>query len=90
MMYQYLKLKDGTEIVHSEMLPGGRVKVCVEKPDKEDGLHTAYCYLPQYEWFDIYGFTEEEIEKYQKILESVAHIIIELSQCGGFENASNF
>ena len=33
MMYPFMTLDDGTEIVHSDMLDGGRVKVYIEKPD---------------------------------------------------------
>ena len=29
MMYRYLTLNDGTEVVHSDMMPDGRVKVFV-------------------------------------------------------------
>ena len=35
MMYPFLTLDDGTEIVHSERKPDGRVKVYVEKPDEK-------------------------------------------------------
>lgn len=90
MMYPYLTLDDETEIVHSEMLPDSTVKVYIEKPDETDGFHYASCYLPQYRWRDIFGFSEEEIKAYQTILENNAHLIIELSQHGGFDNASGF
>ena len=89
-MYPILSLDDDTEIVHSEMLPNGEVKVYVEKPDEKDCFHNAYCYLPSYRWEKIYGFSDEEIAKYQSIIESVAHLIIEFSQCGGFDHAANF
>lgn len=90
MMYPFLTLDDNTEIVHSEMLADSRVKVYIEKPDNKDGFHYATCYLPVYTWEDIFGFTEKEIEKYQEILESTAHLILQFSQEGGFENASSF
>lgn len=50
MMYPFLTLDDGTEIVHSEMLPEGRVKVYMERPDEELGFLHATCFLPGYEW----------------------------------------
>ena len=90
MMYPYLTLDDETEIVHSEMSENNSVKVYIEKPDESDGFHYATCYLPNYEWKDIFGFSEEEIEKYRKIIENNAHLILELSQNGGFDNASGF
>ena len=33
MMYPFMTLDDGAEIVHSETKPDGSVKVYVEKPD---------------------------------------------------------
>ena len=70
MMYPFLTLDDHTEIVHSEMLADGRVKVYIEKPDEKDGFHSAICYLPGYDWQDISGFTPDEIARYQKIIEA--------------------
>ena len=90
MMYPYLTLDDETEIVHSEMLENHKVKVYIEKPDEKDGFHYASCYLPDYEWNDIFGFTEDEIKKYQAVIENNAHLIMEFSQLGGFDNAANF
>lgn len=90
MMYPFLQLDDGTQIVHSEMLGGGNVRVYVEKPDEKDCFHNATCFLPEYRWSDIFGFTENDIKKYQEIIESTAHLIIEFSQCGGVDNAANF
>ncbi len=90
MMYPYLTLDDTTEIVHSEMQPDGYVKVYIEKADKKDGFHSAYCILPKYEWKDVSGFTENEINEFQKLLENNAHLILELSQNGGINNASSF
>ena len=90
MMYPFLQLDDGTEIVHSQMHEDGSVKVYIEKPDETDGFHNAYCRLPGYQWSDVFGFTETEIEKYQAIIESTAHLILEFSQQGGVENAAGF
>ena len=90
MMYPYLTLDGDTEIVHSEMDENGSVKVYVEKADETDGFHSAYCILPKYEWREINGFTEDEIQYYQHIIEDNAHLIIELSQNGGFDHAAGF
>jgi hypothetical protein len=81
---------DGTEITHSDMQPDNTVKVYVETPDEHDGFHNAWCILPQYEWKDVNGYSESEVSKYQEIIESVSHLIMEFSQEGGFDNASNF
>lgn len=90
MMYPFLQLDDNTEIVHSDMLSDGKVKVYIEKPDEKDGFLNATCFLPDYHWTDINGFSDTEIKAYQEIIESVSHLIIEFSQQGGFENASGF
>ena len=82
MMYPYITLDDETEIIHSDLLKDNTGKVYIEKPDEYDGFHCASCYLPGYEWKDISGFSEEEIKKYQTIIENNAHLIIELSQNG--------
>ena len=41
MMYPFMTLNDETEIVHSEMLKNGKVKVYIEKPDEKDCFHHA-------------------------------------------------
>ena len=73
MMYPFMTLDDDTEIVHSEMLPDGRVKVYIEKPDAKDCFHSAVCYLPDYTWEQISGFSPAEIDRYQKFLVTTAH-----------------
>ena len=90
MMYPFMTLNDDTEITHSEMLPDGTVKVYIETPDEKDGFHHATCFLPDYRWEDVFGYTEKEMEKFKEIIESTAHLIIEFSQEGGFDHASNF
>ena len=88
MMYPFMTLNDGTEIVHSHMLDDGRVKVYIERPDEKGCLHHATCYLPSYEWEEICGFTDQEVMYFQKFIESEAHLILEFSQKGGFRGAS--
>lgn len=77
MMYPYMTLNDNTEIVHSEMKPDGRVKVYIERPDEKECFLTATCWLSQYEWEDINGFSQEDILKFQEIIESSAHLIMD-------------
>ena len=90
MMYPFMTLDDETEIVHSEMKEDGRVKVYIEKPDEKFGFRHATCWLPGYEWKDIYEFSTEDIERFDEIIKSTAHLILEFSQEGGFQGASNF
>ena len=90
MMYRLMTLNDHSEIVHSEMRSDGSVKVYIEKPDPDLCFRHATCYLPSYKWEDIVGFTDTEISYYQDIIISMAHLIMEFSRKGGFENASGF
>ena len=89
MMYPYLTLNDDTEITHYEMLPDGRVKVYIETPDLKDGFHNATCFLPEYEWTDIHGYSENEMNYFKKLIRNNAHLIMEFSQEGGFSDAAN-
>ena len=90
MMYPFMTLNDETEIVHSHMLPDGRVKVYIERPDEKYGFLHATCWLPEYKWEDVYKFSDGDIQKFQEIIESTAHLIMEFSQEGGVEGAANF
>ena len=80
MMYPYITLDDGTELVHSEMLADHTVKVYIEKPDENDGFHYASCFLPGYLWEDVSGFSTEEIRSLQTIIQETEHQIAGLSQ----------
>ena len=53
MMYPFMTLDDGTEIVHSDY-ENGKVKVYIETPDEKVCFKHATCYLPSYQWEDIY------------------------------------
>lgn len=90
MMYPFMTLDDGTEIVHSETLPQGQVKVYIERPDAKTCFHSAACYLPEYRWEEIVGFSDNDISRFCEILESTAHLILAFAREGGFEHASNF
>ena len=90
MMYPFLQIDGDTEIVHSDLLPNGEVKVYIEKPDERDVFHHAECYLPSYRWEDIEGFSAADIARFQEVIESTAHLILEFSQTGGFDHAASF
>lgn len=90
MMYPFLTLDDRTEIVHSEMRPDGRVKVYIERPDAEICFCHATCYLPGYVWEDVEGFSAADMERLQEVIQSTAHLILQFSQEGGFDNAAGF
>jgi len=83
MMYPYLTLNDQTEITHSEMKEDGTVKVYIETPDDNGGFHSAVCWLPQYKWENIHGYTEEEMDFFRELVHNNAHLMIEFSRDGG-------
>ena len=89
MMYGYMTLSDDTGIAHSEMKADGTVKVYFERP-VAGGFLSATCYLPDYRWERIEGFSEQEIRRLEKVLRDNAHLILEFSQEGGFDNASGY
>lgn len=86
-MYPFLTLDDDTEIVHSEMKPDGTVKVYMERPDIKLVFCHATCYIPGYRWEDIVGFTQKDIDRFQEVIESTAHLILQFSQEGVYKNA---
>ncbi len=90
MMYPFLTLDDKSEIVHSEMRSDGTVNVYIEKPDEKDCFHSASCIIPGYKWENVSGFCESELKKYEEIISSTAHLILQFAKEGGFDNASNF
>lgn len=87
MLYPFMTLNDGTEIVHSETIETAgkeKVEVRIEKP-VYGGFHSVTCWLPEYKWENIDGFSPEDIQYFQELLESVAHIILQLAREGGIE-----
>lgn len=80
MMYPFLTLADETEITHSEIKPDGTVKVYIETPDGNDGFHNAVCWLPEYRWEDVNGYSDDEIEEYKGLLKNNVNLIMELSK----------
>lgn len=89
MMYPFITLNDDTEITHSEMHSDGTVKVYFETPDDFGGFHHATCWLPEYHWEKIEGYSNAEINYFKQILRNNAHLILEYSQEGGILNAAN-
>lgn len=83
-----MTLNDDTEITHSEMFSDGRVKVYIETPDIKDGFHHAVCWLPEYLWENISGYSETEMLYLKNLIKNNAHLILEYSQEGGILNAA--
>lgn len=89
MMYPYMELADGTEIVHSHLIEdNGKKKVIVnfERPT-DDGFDSARCVLPDYNWTEKYGYTDEEIAMFERLLHSNAHLLFKYAANGGIHIA---
>ena len=84
MMYPFLTLNDDTEVTHSEMKSDGRVKVYIETPDDFGGFHNATCWLPDYKWEDIEGYSEAELNYFKQLIRNNAHLIMEIKR--GFKD----
>ena len=89
MMYPYMTLSDGTEIVHSHIIEEGnekRIQIHFERPT-ENGFDSARCELPSYEWIMRQGYTEEEIAFFEKLIQSNAHLFYKYAAEGGIRIA---
>lgn len=89
MLYPFMTLDDNTQIVHSETLADGQVRVCVECPVHR-GFHSATCMLPSYTWFEVQGFDKTDLDRLQAIIADSAHLILRFAATGGFLNAEGF
>ena len=77
MLYPFMTLPDETEIVHSEILiinDKENVKVYIERPI-DGGFASATCWLPEYKWENINGFSTENIDYFSEIIHSGAHLL---------------
>ncbi len=85
MMYPYMKLPDGTEIVHSHLIEEDdekKVVVHFERPTDE-GFDSARCELPSYRWIKIEGYTAREIDFFDELLRNNAHLLYRYAEKGG-------
>jgi len=92
MLYPYMKLGDGTEILHTQIIEKDgveTVEVHFEKPI-ETGFKTARCILPSYEWIIKQNYSDEEIAFFTEFLEHNIKLIFESARAGGVENAEYF
>ena len=90
MMYPYMTLEDGTEVTHSHLVGDDvaqRVFVHFERPT-EDGFDSARCELPSYTWSSWEGsFSQEELDFFERYLQSNAHLIFRYAAQGGLKVA---
>lgn len=90
MMYPYLTLADGTEVVHSELLEdenGSKVLVHFERPN-DHGFDSVRFELPTYRMEEWEGsFTQGELASFRSFLETNAHLLYRYAATGGLKIA---
>ncbi len=89
MIYPYMTLADGTEIVHTQVFEENniqKVEVHFERPTK-DGFDTARCQLPSYTWLIREGFSEKELDMFDQFMHSNAHLFYKYGNNGGIQIA---
>ena len=87
MLYPYVTLGDGTEVLHTGIKEEDgieKIEVHFERPI-ENGFMTARFVLPTYELIVRDNVSDEELEFLKKLLESNAHLIYKYARMGGIE-----
>ena len=85
MMYPYITLPDGTEIVHSHLMIKNKLKtieVHFERP-KPHGFVSARISLPSYKWIIKDGFSDDEIKSFEDFTLRHAHTLYHYAESGG-------
>ncbi len=79
MLWSYVQLDDGTQLAYSETRDDGTVRVAVERP-VDLGFDHAECFLPTVKWFNVEGFTADDLTFLTDFVKSNAPLIFELAE----------
>lgn len=79
MLWGYVQPDDGTQFAYSETREDGTVRVAVERPVDFDFDH-AECFLPAVKWFNVEGFTADDLNFLKEFVRSNAPFIFELAE----------
>ena len=79
MLWSYVQLDDGTQFAYSETRDDGTVRVVVERPVDFSFDH-AGCFLPTIKWFNIEGFSTDDLNFLTEFVRSNAPFIFELAE----------
>ncbi len=77
--WSYVQLDDGTQFAYSETREDGTVRVAVERP-VDFGFDHAECFLPAVKWFNVEGFTADDLNFLTEYVRSNAPLIFELAE----------
>ena len=78
-LWSYVQLNDGTQFAYSETREDGTVRVVVERP-VDFGFDHAKCFLPAVQWFNVEGFTADDLNFLTEFVRSNAPFIFELAE----------
>lgn len=87
MKYPYVTFPDDTEVTFSDVQEDNTVQVYIETP-VYGGFHHATCILPSYQWTEVTGYSDQEMQDWDEFLHNNAHLILELASEGGFEHTT--
>lgn len=79
MLLSYVQLDDDTQLAYSETRDDGAVRVAVERP-VGPGFDHAECFLPAVKWFNVEGFTADDLNFLTEFVRSNAPFIFELAE----------
>lgn len=79
MLWSYVQLDDGTQFAYSETREDGTVRVAAERP-VDFGFDHAECFLPAVKWFNVDGFTADDLNFLTDFVRSNAPFIFELAE----------
>lgn len=79
MLWSYVHLDDGTQLAYSETRDDGTVRVAVERP-VDLGFDHAECFLPAVKWFNVEGFTADDLNFLTEFVRSNAPFIFVLAE----------
>ena len=78
MFWSYVQLDDGTQVAYSDTREDGTVCVAVERP-VYFGFDHAECFLPVVKWFNVEGFTADDLNFLTEFVSSNVPFIFELA-----------
>ena len=79
MLLSYVQLDDGAQFAYSETRDDGTVHIAVERP-VGPGFDHAECFLPAVNWFNVEGFSTDDLDFLTKFVRSNAPFIFELAE----------
>ena len=87
MFMTYCTIGNDIEVVQTPLDKTGHTLVRIEVPDEVYCFKTMQCLIPSYELSDVYGMTDEEIERYLQFCKNNADLLLKYAACGVIDNS---